>query len=160
MWSPVGIETAAMAAVLGFLSSPSVPRPGGDAGEVVEVFVGRLLPSLLLWPAEVARREVDGRRRSGFGDGAAGGVPLRSLLWPASVARGVGAAGGLVVLVVGLGGASSAGSWVVLGSSCRGRIRSSSSDSVARRRMDVAAFYNVGWRLFPGGRWYGDAGDV
>ena len=33
-------------------------------------------------------------------------------------------------------------------------------DSVARRRMDLAAVYNVWWRLFSGGKWYGDAGGV
>ena len=37
VWSLAGIETVAMAAVVELRSSPSVPRSGGDAGEVVEV---------------------------------------------------------------------------------------------------------------------------
>ena len=37
MWSLAGFEMVAMAAVLEFRSSPSVPRSGSDAGKVVEV---------------------------------------------------------------------------------------------------------------------------
>ena len=80
------------------------------------------------------------------------------LLRPAEVARG--AASGGAVLVADLGGAASAGSWVELGSLRSGRVPSTSPDSVARRWMDVAAVYNVWWRLLPGGKRYGDAGDI
>ena len=41
-----------------------------------------------------------------------------------------------------------------------GHGRSSSSDSAAWRRMDVATIYNAWWRLLSGGKWYGDAGDA
>ena len=81
-----------------------------------------------------------------------------ALLRPAVEARGV-AAWSLGVRLVGLGGAASAGRWVELRRWCFGRVLSSSSDSVAWRRMDSAAVYNVWWRLLPGGEWYGDAGD-
>ena len=154
VWFPVGIETAA---VLGFLSSPSVPRPGGDAGEVVEV-LRRARSSFF---ASLAGRGGEGR--SGWS--AAFRFwwwcgwwcsSLVFLLWPASVARGAVSAEDPVMLAVGLGVAASAGSWVVRGSLCCGRVRSSSPDSVAWRRMDAAAFYNAWWRLFPGGKRCGD----
>ena len=88
--------------------------------------------------------------------GDAGGLLLRCLLRPAEVARG--AASGGAVLVADLGGAASAGSAVELGSMRCGRVPSTSPDSVAWRRMEVAAVYNAWWRLLPGGWRYGDAG--
>ena len=45
------------------------------------------------------------------------------------------------------------------GGSC-GRVRSATSYSVARRRMTLAAVYDLWWLLFADGWWYGGVGGV
>ena len=79
-----------------------------------------------------------------------------TLLRPALVARGAASAGVWAMRLVGLDGVASAGSWVELGRGCRGRVRSATSYSVARRRMTLAAVFYMWWLLFAGGWWYSD----
>lgn len=77
------------------------------------------------------------------------------LLWLASVAGGVEPVGdGWLVLVV-LGDGGTAGGSAEAGIWRCGRARSTSRDSVARRRMALAAVYKAWWCLLLAGRWYG-----
>jgi hypothetical protein len=153
-------KTAAVASVYRASSSPSFPRSSGDAGEAVEVV--RPVSSVL---ASLAGRGGEGRSWwlvvirfwclwwRWFSSSAC-------LLWLAVAAWGAAAGGSWVQVVVGPGGASSAGRWAVLGRWCCGRARSSRLGSVARRRTALAAIYDM-WRCsFPGGSRYGDGGEV
>ena len=81
------------------------------------------------------------------------------LFWPAVVAGGtVGDGGWVLVVVVGLGDASSAGCEAVLGGVRCGRVRSASRSSGARQRTASAAIYDLWRRSFSGGMRYGDDG--
>ena len=152
----VGIETVAMAAVVELLSSPSVPRSGVVAGEVVEVV--RQVSSSCSVPLAVRG-----------GEGRIGWAVLICfcccwlwwssswLLRPAVEAWGAALGGGAGLVVVDLGGAASAGRRVVAGSGCCGRARSARLGSVLLRRTAPAAIYELWRRLLPGGKRYGGA---
>jgi hypothetical protein len=149
------LKTVAAASSCWSLSSPSFPRSGLGAGEVVEV-------RRAWFCASASPAGLGGEGRSGWRSASmfAGRwfwwVSSSTLqLWPALVARGAAFGGGEGSVVVDLGGASPAGRRVVAGSVCCGRVRLATLGSVLQRRTAPAAFYKVGRRLLPGGEGYG-----
>ena len=118
-------KTAAVAPVDRASSSPSFPRSGLGAGEVVECCVGPSPLSVLLWPAVAARGEADGGGCVRFWCWWFGWLPSSTLLlWPALVARGAAAGRGEALVVVVLGARALSFSFVSLagrGGEGRGR---------------------------------------
>jgi hypothetical protein len=138
-------------------SSPSFPRSGLGAGEVVEV--RRAWISVSAPPAGLGGEERS-RWRSAFPFGcwwvwwsSSSTFQLR----PALVARGAASGGGAGLVVVDLGGAVPAGRWVVAGGGCCGRACSATLGSVLQRRTAPAAIYMLWRHLLPGGKRYGGA---
>ena len=159
MWSLAGIETVAMAAVVELRSSPSVPRSGGDAGEVVEV-----LPVLFFFLVSPAGRGGEGRNW------------WRLELWflvvvlqvvflfggSAPAGRGGEGSGRVEAGVVGGGPRRCGGGWR-FGGGGKMVLRPSSFSEIRFRRGAADGFCGLlqwWWCLPPGGWRYGGSGVV
>jgi hypothetical protein len=147
-------KTAAVALVYrASSSSPSFPRSGLGAGEVVEVRRAWIFVSAS--PAGLGGEGRSGWRSASLFGGRWFWFSSSTLqLRPAVVARGAASGDGVGLVVVVLGGGAPAGRWVVAGSGCCGRARSARLGSVLQRRTTSAAIYKLWRRRVPGGTRY------